>query len=236
MRRFFVQDDFIAETLTLPEEESKHISKVLRMQVGNTLELVNGKGFLVSCEIIELTNKKTKVKVIEKEFQEKKSNTLNIAISPTKNMDRMEWFVEKSVEVGIDSISLIQVKHTERNKIRIDRLEKRAISALKQSKGLWLPEIKQYNNLIDFTLANNEDIKLVAHCYADKNRKHVIEAIIPKQSCCIMIGPEGDFTEEEVDILQKEGYSAISLGKNRLRTETAAIFVCNAFHFVNFKA
>lgn len=207
---------------TLSEEESKHIIKVLRQQAGDQIGLLDGKGSLFTTEIIDAHPKKCLVKIISREQEPKPNYSIHIAVAPTKQNDRIEWFVEKATEIGITDITLIECKNSERAKIKIDRLEKKAISAMKQSNRKYLPKI---NELVDFEkFVSSNPNGLIAHCY--DNEKSSLSDNFKRNDCPILIGPEGDFTTEEIDIAFRNGYKPITLGDNRLRTETAALYAC----------
>lgn len=236
MRRFYSPNPVIANTIELPEEESKHILRVLRMSEGDSIEVFDGKGNLFTGSIQKLSNKKISLNIEQTYSEQEDTPRLHIAIAPTKNIDRTEWFIEKAVEAGINKITLLYCQNSERKQTKIERISKKAISALKQSKGLWLPEIIEVKSISDFVQTPMEEMKFVAHCYDDPEKKTLPEALKPTNNTLFLIGPEGDFTLEEVALLRSSGFTTIDLGKKRLRTETAGIFVCNAFHFTNFRS
>ena len=223
MRHFF--DSNITDSMsvfTLSETESKHVVRVLRMTEGNQLTLLNGKGDTFTCTITDAHPKRCilKIDVLKKEPEAKHS--IHIAISPTKQSDRMEWFIEKATEIGATEISLIIGKNQERSKVKVDRLIKRAISAMKQSHRTFLPVINEAVDVSTFVKQNPNG--LVAHCY--ETPRGSFEELYRVNDCPIMIGPEGDFTEAEIQLALDNGYKTITLGKNRLRTETAGLYVC----------
>lgn len=205
---------------TLSEEESKHIIKVLRLKVGDKIMLLNGVGGQFECEIEDAHPKKTKVKIVNSTISEKPSCGIHIAVGPTKQSDRIEWFVEKATEIGVTEITLIESKNSERSKVKVDRLLKKAISAMKQSQRTFLPVINELTSLKTFI--DKHPKGLIAHC--EDQKKQTISGVIEDNNCPILIGPEGDFTVEEIEMVLKSGYKAVSLGDNRLRTETAALF------------
>lgn len=207
----------------LNEEESRHACKVLRMKNGDKLYLLNGKGTLFITEIIEAQTKKCQLKVLSVEKEDVPKRTIHIAVAPTKNMDRIEWFVEKATEIGITEISFIQCKNSERKVIKTERVEKIAVSAMKQSKRFYLPKINELVSLKEFVKQNPEG--LVAHCFDSKPQVE-LDTVFRDQNSPILIGPEGDFSAEEVEMLLKSNYTGITLGKTRLRTETAALVAC----------
>jgi len=223
MRLFY--DSTISKDLTdfiLNEEESGHACKVLRLKAGDKIAIVNGKGDYFTTEITEPHARKCQVKIISCTTEEPDNKSIHIAIAPTKNMDRIEWFVEKATELGITEITLLLCKNNERKVIKTDRLEKILISAMKQSKRLYLPVLNELTPVNNFIQSHPNG--LIAHCYVGE--KGNISHLYKPNNCAILIGPEGDFTQEEVDIARKNGYQAIELGENRLRTETAGLYAC----------
>ena len=225
------------ESYTLNEEESKHCVRVLRLAVGAKIVLIDGKGGWYEAEIIDDNVKRCTVKIIEsKKETGKRNHHLHIAIAPTKNMDRLEWFIEKAVEIGIDEISLINCRNSERGIVKADRMEKVAISAIKQSLKTYLPVI---NEMMDFkkfivSTTNFSGQKFIAHCYSEDVDKHHLKTIYRKGSdAMILIGPEGDFSVDEVKLAIDNGFKEISLGTSRLRTETAALYACATINIVN---
>ncbi len=219
----------LPEITYLDQDESKHCVKVLRMQKGDEINIIDGKGIFYKAKISEAHPKKCKFDILDTSIEEKPIFHRHLAIAPTKNMDKMEWLVEKATEMGIDEISFFQSFHSERKIIKIDRLEKKVISAMKQSlkaKKPVLNEIISFKTLLDNDKAN---IKLIA--YVDfENKIHMKNELNDHQDTLILIGPEGDFTPEEVDLAKKKGYKKVSLGNSRLRTETAALA---AVHLMN---
>lgn len=229
MRLFYKPD--ITVSTKLSEEESKHCIKVLRMKKGDALKIINGKGTSYECEIIEDHHKKCEVKRISKQHHEPLI-PIHIALAPTKNMDRIEWFVEKAVEIGITEISFVLTKNSERKNLRLDRLEKIAISAMKQSHKYYLPTINPLIDISEFVNIVKEDVTLIAN-QTEGKLNYISSMVPPTKSVCILIGPEGDFTAEEVDKTQSMGFTPISLGPHRLRTETAAVYACTEANMIN---
>ena len=223
MRLFFDSNiNSTSKTHLLNEDESKHIVRVLRMQEGDQIGLLNGTGGSFTCEISTAHPKKCELRVISSTQEKKPDYSIHLAISPTKQSERMEWLIEKATEIGVTEISLINCKNQERSKVKIDRLVKRAISAMKQSHRLFLPKI---NDLVDIkTFISDNPNGLIAHCYEDS--KSSFETAFNKHNCAIMIGPEGDFTLDEIELALQNGYKTITLGENRLRTETAGLYAC----------
>ncbi len=211
-----------SETHQLSEEESKHIVRVLRMSEGDQLAIVNGKGGYFETEISMAHPKRCTVSILKSEQSEPLKHELHIALGPTKLMDRIEWFVEKATEIGITEISFISGKNSERVKMKPERLEKKAISAMKQSKRTFLPKINELVSVSEFI--KNHPNGLIAHC--EEGEKSTILDSFELTNCPILIGPEGDFTPSEIELALENGYKTITLGENRLRTETAALYAC----------
>lgn len=207
---------------TLNEEESKHACKVLRLKEGDVISILNGHGFEFLTEITDANPKKCKVKITSFEEKKEPDYAIHIAIAPTKNNDRIEWFLEKATEIGITEITLLLCTNNERKLVKTERYEKILISAMKQSKRLFLPKLNSLVTFKEFILKNPKG--LIAHCY-DGEKQSIQESFL-KNNCPLMIGPEGDFTLTEVEIALQNGYKAITLGENRLRTETAGLVAC----------
>lgn len=206
----------------LSEEESKHIVRVLRSQVGDTIGILDGKGHLYTCEIADAHPKRCLLNIVNADFETQSESEIHIAVAPTKQMERIEWFVEKAVEIGTTKFTLLDCKNGERARIKTDRLIKKAISAMKQSQRRYLPEIVELTSFQDFLKAH--PLGLLAHCY--KEEKKDFSEVFQSKDCPILIGPEGDFSESEVQQALEQGYIAVTLGTNRLRTETAALYAC----------
>ncbi len=223
MRLFYdAHIELDSATHQLSEEESKHIIRVLRMQEGDELALINGKGGYFETKISIAHPKRCQVEIVKAEQSEPLKHDLHIALGPTKVMDRIEWFVEKATEIGITEISFIAGKNSERVKLKLDRIEKKVISAMKQSKRRFLPKIHPLVSVSDFIQQHPNG--LIAHC--EDGEKSTILDSFETTSCPILIGPEGDFTLDEIELALEHGYTTISLGENRLRTETAALYAC----------
>lgn len=211
-----------AKVHILSEEESAHACRVLRLKAGDEIELLNGKGDSFNAEITEAHPKKCSLKILDRNSHKKPNYDIHIAIAPTKNMERLEWFAEKTTELGITHITLILCKNNERKVVKTDRLEKILVSAMKQSKRKFLPFLSELTSFKDFIKDNPQG--LIAHCY--DGEKTVVKNAWSKANSPILIGPEGDFTQEEVQLALQSGYKAIHLGENRLRTETAGLYAC----------
>mgnify|MGYP003301745149 CR=1 FL=1 len=240
MAVFYAPD--ILRSPILPEEESLHCSKVLRLQVGDEVSIIDGRGGFFKARIIIPHAKRTEVEIIEKEIFEQKPFGVHIAIAPTKNMDRIEWFLEKTTEIGITEITPLLCAHSERKQINIERMFKILVSATKQSKHVFLPKL---NPLTDFAtlmeMYGDEAMrrkgeetmdKFIAHCYKDEKRE-LKDALRKGRDVLILIGPEGDFSEQEVEMAIANGFVPVGLGRSRLRTETAGVVACHTAVLLN---
>lgn len=213
-------------------EESKHIIKVLRKSAGDTLHITNGKGWLFRAEVTVSDIKKCMVRIISKVFQEKRSYRLHMAVAPTKMNDRYQWFLEKATEIGIDSITPIICKHSERKVIKTERLEKILQSAMKQSLHCYLPKLNEATSFKDFMNETFSGDRFIAHC-EETEKISLKDVLQPEKDITILIGPEGDFSLKEIEQAIHHGFKPVTLGKTRLRTETAAIVACHSVAFVN---
>ena len=232
MHAFYLPD--LSAKLVLDAEESAHAVKVLRKREGDTLLLTDGKGRLAEARITKAHTRGCELELSGPISQiEKRPYSIHIAISPTKNLDRMEWMVEKCTELGIDKISFLLCENSERKVLKADRLLKKAISAMKQSGNLYLPELNELVSFHDFVkTGSREDQKMIA--YVDESHPHELKRILkPNGSYCILIGPEGDFSQEEIQMAITGGFLPVSLGSSRLRTETAGIAACHTCHLIN---
>ncbi|MGV3631519.1 MAG: 16S rRNA (uracil(1498)-N(3))-methyltransferase [Bacteroidota bacterium] len=210
------------KSFILPEEESKHACKVLRLGKGDKLGLLNGKGYVFEARVIDDNPKKCALEINSFIFEEAAPWSIHIAIAPTKNMERLEWFVEKATEIGVTEISLILTHNCERKVVKDERLHKILVSAMKQSQRKYLPKLNSLTGLDKFLEKNPRGA--VAHCH--QANKLALRSTLQKSAYPILIGPEGDFTEEEIKTVLQRGYDPVTLGKNRLRTETAALYAC----------
>lgn len=218
------------DILILEGEEAHHCVNVLRNSTGSQINVTNGKGSLFSCTIIDKTKTIVRLKIdSEQNLPTPQHASLTIAIAPTKNIDRFEWFVEKVTEIGIGRIIPLKTKRTERSIIKQERLMKLAISAMKQSNHYYLPDLSELTSFDELLKESNYDTRLIAHCMSDQ-LKHISEYCELDKRILVCIGPEGDFTAEEVAAAEVSGFKAISLGNSRLRTETAGIYACISYH------
>ena len=220
MQLFYFQNP--KDEFTLSAEESNHIIKVLRKKQGDTLFFTDGKGYEYIVKISSINKKSCSVVIIDKKKQDKKhSGRLHIAIAPTKNTSRFEWFLEKSTEIGIDEITPIICSNSERKVINHERCNKIIISAMKQSLKHYLPKLNDIITFKKFIEKNIQGVKYIAHCHESK--KLIFHKLKKTHKTTILIGPEGDFSKEEIELAENKKIKSITLGKTRLRTETAGI-------------
>lgn len=222
MHRFFVPE--ITESTKqyiLSEEESKHACRVLRLGIGDEIAIINGKGNLFTCEIIEDHPKHCAVSIINLITEKPDLQHIHIAIAPTKNIDRFEWFLEKATEIGIHEITPVVGDNSERKIIKTERLEKILVSATKQSKRLYIPKLNPLISVKEFIIQT--PFAFIAHCEDDET-KNVITVKDMTDNFTMLIGPEGDFSPIEIKLALEKGFKSKMLGKNRLRTETAGVY------------
>ncbi len=219
-------------TFTFDKEESKHIIKVLRKKQGDIIHITNGKGTLFISKISLESERKCEVQIMESTFFEPNMFHRHIAIAPTKINDRMEWFLEKATEIGIDEITPIICDHSERKVFKVDRAEKIILAAMKQSNQFYLPKINEPITFQKCIKLEFDGLKCIAHC--EENEKISFKnSIKPNQNTMILIGPEGDFSSKEIALALKNNFIPVSLGANRLRTETAALVACHTIALIN---
>ena len=217
----------------MPEAESQHCARVLRMKEGATLFITDGKGYFYRAQLLQADPKSCIVAIEEEIAQPKEWNfDLHIAFAPTKKIDRIEWFVEKSTEIGIDSFTPLNCRYSERRNIKTTRLDKIMVSAMKQSQKSILPQFNEMIKFDDFIKQPFKGQKFIAHCY-DTPKLPLTQICEKNTNTLILIGPEGDFSEEEVAKSIKHGFKPISLGESRLRTETAALVACHTVQLLN---
>ncbi|MFY7825574.1 MAG: 16S rRNA (uracil(1498)-N(3))-methyltransferase [Flectobacillus sp.] len=218
----------------LSEDESRHAIKVLRLKERDEIHVIDGVGGLYRCEISKANDKKCEFSILESKLDfGKLPYHFHLVIAPTKNLDRIEWMVEKCVEIGISEISFIYTRYSERKEIKIPRIEKVAIGAMKQSLKAYLPQINEIQSWKTF-LENlpQADIHLIAHL--EEGERTLLKNIPMKnQHVCLLIGPEGDFSSEEITQALSKGFKPVSLGDSRLRTETAGLVACHTAHLLN---
>lgn len=232
MHRFYAPD--IETTMLLPEDEGQHCVRVLRLSEGDEIEVVDGKGQLFTCRITLATNKRCEVEIVDKKnIAPHWGCNITIAIAPTKNMDRLEWMTEKVTEMGVDSIIPILCRFSERKVLKTERLKKIAVSAMKQSLKATLPKVSELTPIKDIINSNFPGQKFIAYCDKNLERRNFLKDYEVGSNVLIMVGPEGDFSPEEVEMAMKAGFVPVTLGDSRLRTETAGLFACAAVHAKN---
>lgn len=225
--QLFYAPDYTPPRYTLPEEESKHCVRVLRLKEGDTLHLTDGRGNLYGCRIVSAHPKRCEVEQVsvEREY-EKRPYRLTMAVAPTKNIDRFEWFLEKATEVGVDEIVPIESERSERRAFKRERGEKVVTAAVKQSLKAYHPLLHNLTPLRELLAAPFGGRKFIAHCDTPQSPggKRYLPSVLKKnENILILIGPEGDFSPEEITFARANGFEEISLGRQRLRTETAAV-------------
>ena len=232
--QLFYAPDIMPPLHTLGEEESKHCVRVLRLRSGGRIHITDGRGNLFCCEITDDNPKRCTVRVVStEEGFEKMPYALTVAVAPTKNVDRYEWFAEKATEIGVDRITPVLTDRCERRTLRIDRILRVVTGAMKQSLKAYLPRVDSpmpLRELLELPCAGS---RLIAHCEESGNRTPLGEAFGPREQVLILIGPEGDFSSDEIRSALDSGFRAVSLGRSRLRTETAGVVAAHSVAFVN---
>ncbi|WP_299522212.1 16S rRNA (uracil(1498)-N(3))-methyltransferase [Winogradskyella sp.] len=221
-----------SEEFDFDKDESRHIVKVLRKKVGDNIHITNGQGWLFEAQLTLADIKHCTVAIVSKTLQPKRNYNLHLAVAPTKMNDRYEWFLEKATEIGIDEITPIICDNSERKVVKLERFEKIIQSAMKQSLQCYLPKLHQPITFKDFI---NQDIasqKFIAHC-EDTGRKSLKSELVSTKNITILIGPEGDFSRNEISLALKDNFIPVTLGDTRLRTETAAIVSCSLINYLN---
>ncbi|MEO9022231.1 MAG: RsmE family RNA methyltransferase [Ginsengibacter sp.] len=220
---FFEENLSADKQFTVSEKSSKHIVQVLRMQSGDQVTLVNGKGMVLTAEILLADKKNTSVQIVKEEFFPHPTPSITIALSLIKNTSRFEWFIEKATEIGVSAIIPLLCKRTEKTHFRKERITSVMISAMLQSKQAWLPQLTDPQKITDVIKREEYDQKYIAHCEEEKKRELKNISVDHSLSKIILIGPEGDFTMEEIQSSIQQNYIPVSLGATRLRTETAGV-------------
>ncbi len=221
----------------LDEMEARHCQRVLRKGVGDFITVADGKGHFFEAEILALSRKKCELGIRKtiSAYPKKELGRLHIAIAPTKNINRLEWFLEKTTEIGIETITPIWCARSERKVIKAERLEKILLSAMKQSLRPWLPELRpmvKFDHFIAEMQSIENQLNCIAYCNDETNQLLKLK-YKKNQNVCILIGPEGDFSEKEVQLAKAADFEGISLGKARLRTETAGVVACTTINLIN---
>src|SRR5690554_3674407 len=217
---------------TFPTDESRHITKVLRKSLHDVLQITNGRGGLFQAKIIVADHKRCTARVISARAYPPLPYRLHMVVAPTKLNDRFEWFLEKATEIGVHEITPILCDRSERKAIKMERMEKVVLSAMKQSLRTYLPKLNTAISFKDYMDLPKEGDLFIAHCEKDR-KKELFHSLRPKQDTVILIGPEGDFSMAEIDSALHHGFKAVALGETRLRTETAAIVACTTIAMVN---
>lgn len=223
VRYFYVPD--AANAGELPQDEATHAIRVLRMQPQDEIFLMDGCGTFYRAEITLVTNKKCMYRIIESMPQQRAwKSRIHLAIAPTKMMERIEWMAEKATEIGFDELSFLSCRFSERTKLRVDRVEKIVVSAVKQSHKAWMPKVNDMLDIKSFLREPREGRKYICHCYSEFEKKDLFtELTATDGDITILVGPEGDFSVDEVQLAIDNGYESVSLGTSRLRTETAGL-------------
>ena len=232
MIQFYVPD--IAETLRLPESESQHCVRVLRMSSGETIEIIDGMGHRYTCRLVDAHPKRATVDIVDAaDVPLSWPHNITVAVAPTKHLDRMEWLVEKLTEIGVNRFIPLLCRHSERKEIKRERLEKIAVSAMKQSLKTVLPIIEEMTPVSKVIASANDAQRFIAYCDPSIPRRLLAREYRPMTDTLILIGPEGDFSTEEITSALDNGFIPVSLGDNRLRTETAALVACDTCHVID---
>lgn len=231
MALFYVPD--IAGSWELPGEEAAHAIRVLRLSVGDELEVTDGCGRLYRSKVASVAGKHCYVEPVEPELLPKNwTGNFHLAIAPTKNMDRIEWLAEKATEIGIDRFTFLNCRFSERKVIKTERVEKIVVSAMKQSLKFTKPVVEEMTDFRKFVAEERPGAKFIAHCY--KSERVLLKEVLQRgEDVTILVGPEGDFSPEEVELAVQAGYRPVSLGSSRLRTETAGLAACHTFMLKN---
>lgn len=231
MIQYYAPD--IASTGLLPEDESAHCVRVTRHKVGDTISVIDGKGMRYTCVITDAHPKHTAVNIVESvKIPKTWKGQLTLAVAPTKNIDRMEWLVEKATEMGVDRIVPLLCEHSERKVLKPERLERIMVSAAKQSLKAALPELLPMTSVRGLA-GMQAPQKMVGYCSDEYERKDFSDIFNPGEDTIIAIGPEGDFSPEEIELLAADGFVPVTFGQSRLRTETAGLYGVAAFHTLN---
>lgn len=231
--QLFYTPDIVGDEYVLSREESQHAVRVLRSGVGDVLNLTDGRGTLYKAEIVAV-GKECRVRVVSREEEyERRGYGLTMAVAPTKNMERFEWFLEKATEAGVDRIIPIVCEHSERRVVKSERCEKIIVSAMKQSLKAYKPEFEELTDVREVLARPFDGTRLIAHCERYLERIFIGDGIVRGGNTLVLIGPEGDFSRKEIEQAYAAGFKGVSLGNNRYRTESAAVSVAMIAAFVN---
>jgi 16S rRNA (uracil1498-N3)-methyltransferase len=229
MQLFFCENLALNTEVILSQEESFHAAQVLRMRSGDFIHLTDGLGHLFKGELLKVDSKKSLVRLVEELPLKPATTHLHIAIAPTKNIDRFEWFLEKATEMGIAEITPLLCRYSERKEIKPERLNKVIVAAAKQSHHFMFPRLNPILKFEEFINSSTSESKYIAHCESSE-KNDFGKSIIGKKSSLLLIGPEGDFSEQEIQLAISNNYLPVSLGESRLRTETAGVYACAVFN------
>ncbi len=226
MKRFFATE-IIGNEAILSEEESHHCLQVMRTRDGEIVEITDGKGNLWTAEVQIISKKQFQIKLTEQSVSEAPDPAVcSLAVALTKNIDRIEWLLEKATEIGLKDFYPVITHRTERKQARMDRLDKILVSAMKQSERLWKPVLHEPLSFEQFLQFPIDQVKYIGHCEDEQSKNPLSEVYQKGQKSIVLIGPEGDFTEQEISSAIQNGYQPVSLGDARLRVETAALAAC----------
>lgn len=232
MIQFYAPD--IETALQLPQSDSQHCIRVLRMTVGDTVSVVDGRGRRFVCRLVDNDAKRTAVEIVSRhDVPPVWTNSITVMVAPTKHNDRMEWLVEKLTEIGVNRIVPVRCSRSERKEINRERMEKIAVAAMKQSLKATLPQVTDMMPLMQAVARFDAPQKFVGYCDNNTERKLLSHAYRPDTDTVLLIGPEGDFTPDEIAALLAADYIPVTMGDNRLRTETAALVACDTCHIIN---
>ncbi|AZQ44048.1 16S rRNA (uracil(1498)-N(3))-methyltransferase [Nonlabens ponticola] len=229
---YYPQASRDVSNLSLEKEDTRHMTKVLRKKAGDQINITNGLGDLFNGKIDSITSNRTVIELTHIKHVSRPQPELHIAIAPTKMNDRMEWFIEKATEMGITTITPILCENSERRKINVERFDRIAISAMKQSLQFHKPVINKLTSIDEFLEIQKLGNRFIAHC-EDQDKTFIDDALEVNKDACILIGPEGDFSTQEIKKAIESDFIPIALGNNRLRTETAGIYAVTAFNLIN---
>lgn len=224
--------DHSVSQFSFPPAESHHIVKVLRKKAGDKLHITNGRGLLFHAEILEANNKRCMGRVLDSEKKQPKMFDLHMAVAPTKKIDRFQWFLEKATEIGVDRITPVICEHSERRHLPMDRIGRTVEEAMKQSLRTYLPILEEPKTFSELLKEEQPILKFIAHC-REGEKAELKRRVAADKDVIILVGPEGDFSEAEVDQALDNGFVPVSLGNSRLRTETAALAACFTVNLIN---
>lgn len=226
----FYQPDSISQ---LTEDDSRHAVKTLRLGAGDSIAVTNGRGARFDAQITKADARQCAFRILDEQYTPARPFSVRICVAPTKNIDRIEWFVEKAVELGIERISFFFGQHSERRVLKLERLEKIAVAAMKQSLQSWMPQLDEALPLEKLLPTITEGQRFIAHLPVNTPPEHLFKKATINGSYTVLIGPEGDFAPTELIIAQQAGFENVTLGNNRLRTETAALAACQILNLLN---